>query len=101
VKPGFNPFYGLLLVVGVAFAFTACCYGVLMVTLLQPERATRVYDQGTGLLGWLDRYGMWLLGAELALLAIFTFAALATDDYWTRSADKPSAKHKPSDGPPE
>lgn len=77
-----NPFYPLLVAVGLVFAFTACCYGVLMVNLLDPTRSATLRESGTGLLLWLDQYGMWAMGAELALLGLLTAAAIGTDDYW-------------------
>lgn len=35
---------------------------------------------------FLERNGTNLLLGELALLAVFSFAAMGTDDYWTRRA---------------
>jgi hypothetical protein len=82
VNKRINPFYPLLVVVGLIFAFTACCYGVLMVNLLQPERAATIHEQGLGLLGWMDQHGLWILSGEIGLLAVLTFAAIGTDEYW-------------------
>src|SRR5688572_25908655 len=79
-KP-FNPFYAGLVVVGTAFAITACAYGVMTVRMLNPQAAD---DQG--LIQFLDDYGLAILIGELALLAVLTFAAIGTDDYWTRRA---------------
>lgn len=84
----FNPFYPLLVVAGLAFAITACAYGVMTVKTLQPAGAEEVRQAGTGLLYFLDRHGLTLLLSELAALAVFTFAAIGTDDFWTRRAEK-------------
>ena len=81
-----NPFYSLLVVVGVAFVVTACAYGVMSVKMLQPDGAAEVRESTSGLLYALDRYGLKVLLAELAVLAVLTFAAIGTDDYWTRQA---------------
>jgi len=75
-----NPFYALLLVVGVVFAITACAYCVMTVRGLDP-RADEV-----GLMGVLSEHGLIMLVVELVALGILTFAAIGTDDYWTRRA---------------
>ena len=46
-----------------------------------PAQAPCFFDQ------FFDQYGLWLMGGELTLLTLLTFAAIATDDYWTREAD--------------
>lgn len=84
MKRGYkNPFYSLLVVVGMAFAVTACAYFVMA---LHGDRAARAGEvqAAEGLLGYLQRHGNWVLGIELALLAVLTCGAIATDDYWTR-----------------
>jgi hypothetical protein len=85
-KKPFNPFYPLLVVVGVAFAITACAYGMMTVKMLQPSGVEEVRSSGRGLLYLLDRYGLMVLLCELAALAVLTFAAIGTDDFWTRRA---------------
>lgn len=85
-KP-FNPFYPMLVAVGLAFSITACAYGVMTVKLLDPIGAEEVRQADTGLLPFLDRHGMTLLLSELAALAVLTVAAIGTDDYWTRRAE--------------
>jgi hypothetical protein len=74
-----NPFYVLLMIVGTAFALTACGFTVMAV------RMSRQLPPGPGD-EFFDAYGMWLMLAQLALLAVLTFAAIGTDDYWTRRA---------------
>jgi hypothetical protein len=80
-----NPFYPVLLIVGLVFAVTACAYGVMAVNFLSPAQVMENAPEG-GLLAFLDRHGMTLLLSELGVLAVVTFAAIATDDYWTRRA---------------
>jgi hypothetical protein len=80
-----NPFYAALLAAGVVFAVTACAYGVMTVNLLSPAQVMEGAPTA-GLVGFLDRHGTALLMAELGVLAALTFAAMGTDDYWTRRA---------------
>ena len=93
-KQPVNPFYVLLVVVGVVFFVTACAYGMMAFRAIQPGGEAAGSD--SGLLAFLNRYGMPLLLGEVALLAVVCFAAMATDQYWTRraNASKPAA-----DGP--
>ncbi len=81
-----NPFYSLLVVVGVAFAITACAYGVMTVKMLQPAGVAEVRESASGLLPFLDKHGLQLLLSELGVLALLTFAAIGTDDYWIARA---------------
>ena len=83
-----NPFYALLLVAGVIFAVTACAYGVMAFRAVAPQ-AGQASPSGEGLMRLLDRYGLWLLLGEIVVLAIATFGAIATDDYWRKRASKP------------
>ena len=82
-KKSFNPFYAMLVVVGVAFALTACAYGMMTVRLLDP----RVSEE-TGLVGLMDRHGLTILIAELSVLGGLTVAAIGTDEFWTRRAER-------------
>ena len=82
-----NPFYGLLVVVGIVFTVTACAYGVMTVRGLKPDEAAEASGAGaesSDLMTFLDRHGMPLLMGELGVLAVTTFLAMATDDYWAR-----------------
>ncbi|MBI2826677.1 MAG: hypothetical protein HYX69_18550 [Planctomycetia bacterium] len=80
-----NPFYALLVVAGVAFTVTACAYGVMTFKATQPQGAAEIRKAG-GLLDFLDRHGVRLMAAELAVLATATVAAIGTDGWWTRPA---------------
>jgi len=75
-----NPFYGALLVVGVVFAITACAYCVMTVRGLEPR------PDEQGLMGVMSQHGLTILVVELVLLGVLTFAAIGTDEYWTRRA---------------
>ena len=88
-----NPFYSVLVVVGVVFAITACAYGVMTVRGLDPRNA----DEG-GLIGFLDDYGIWVLIGELGVLGLLTVAAIGTDGYWTRHAESTQAPESDHQG---
>lgn len=81
---GFNPFYSLLVVVGVVFAMTACAYGVMTVRKLRSPQQPDPHP----LVEALDEHGFTVLMTELAVLATMTFAAMGTDSYWIRRAEK-------------
>jgi hypothetical protein len=95
--PG-NPFYSVLVIVGIVFLLTACSY--FMMTLQGREasygRGLQPGDKMAGNGGspadnaafsdFMDRYGFTLLMAELGVLAAVTFAAIGTDEYWMRRA---------------
>lgn len=82
VRARTNPFYVLLVVVAIVFAITACCYGVMTLKNLDPVMARS--SPSHGLLNFMDRHGVSALLAEVALLAILTFAAIFTDGFWSR-----------------
>ncbi|MFO0902747.1 MAG: hypothetical protein U0939_07090 [Pirellulales bacterium] len=81
-KKGTNPFYALVVVAGIAFTITVCAYGLLMVRSMNP--AAPGADQESGMLAFLDQHGLKVLLIELAVLGVASFAAMATDDFWTR-----------------
>ncbi|MCI0335860.1 MAG: hypothetical protein L0228_21850 [Planctomycetes bacterium] len=80
-----NPFYGLLLVAGIAFAITATAYGVM--AFRDRDTAASVASASAEehpLMTWMNEHGAAALGTELAILAVGTIGAIATDDYWQR-----------------
>jgi hypothetical protein len=87
-----NPFYSLLLVVGIAFALTATAYGVMAFRESRPPatdtRAGAATDAEHPLMAWLSQHGETALMTELGFLAVFVFGAIATDDYWQRRNNK-------------
>lgn len=84
-----NPFYIAALPIGIVFAITACAYVVMMVQTAdarQPEPA--------GLIALLQNHGIVVLIAQLVVLALLTFAAILSDDFWTRRFE---ARYPPID----
>ena len=89
-KKAFNPFYVLLVLVGVAFTITACGYGVMTVRMLEPV------DQSASD-RFFDTYGVQLMIGQVIVLSILTLAAMGTDNYWTaRSESQPETKEPDS-----
>jgi hypothetical protein len=93
-----NPFYIVLVVVGILFALTACAYGVMALRAVA-VRSGEASASGQSLMQFLDRYGMWVMIGELAVLALATFGAIGTDDYWTRRAQQRNSSNSPSKKP--
>ena len=83
-KP-FNPFYVAALPVGVIFALTACSYMVMAYRGLDPHQR-----ESAGLVWLMDEHGLAIMLVELAVLAVFTLAAISTDGYWTRRFESKS-----------
>jgi len=82
-----NPFYALLVVIGLAFVVTAAAYGV-MATREARAAATGQSVAGHPLMHWMHEHGNTALLAELALLGVCTFGAIGTDEFWQRRAAK-------------
>ena len=78
-KEPLNPFYFLSSVAGVAFTVTACAYGLL---ILRTNRGVYLPEANAAehpLMNLLDQHGLAILGAEVAVLAAVTIAAIALD----------------------
>ena len=78
-----NPFYVLVVIVGVVFTVTACAYGVMTVRGLRPELSAD--GSGEGLMTFLDQHGFRLMLIELGVLAVCSVAAMVTDAMWSAS----------------
>jgi putative exporter of polyketide antibiotics len=89
-----NPFYSLLLAAGIAFALTATAYVVMSfrdvqaarVHLAQEREPSDIPHADHPLMLWMREHGEATLLTELGLLALCTFGAIGTDDYWQRRA---------------
>lgn len=76
-KEPINPFYLLLVVVGVLFFITACAYGVMT---FQAARGSGLSGLGESSLNeFLKRHGEMALGIEVGVLLIATLGAMAID----------------------
>lgn len=85
-KKAFNPFYVLLVILGVIFGITACMYGVMTVKMSTAIGVAA--NANSPVLTLMSEHGLTILLVELALLGLACFAAMATDSYWTKDAKK-------------
>jgi integral membrane sensor domain MASE1 len=90
-KQATNPFYVVLVLVGILFFVTACAYGVMAFRADRLGRAAQQDAPSSGLMGFLQQRGGQVLAGELLLLGVATFAAIASDSYWSarRSSGPP------------
>lgn len=77
-KEPFNPFYVLVIGLGVAFAITTFAYGTMA------YRAVAHTEEGPGLMELLDRHGVTIMSVELGLLGVATFGAMWLDGVRSR-----------------
>ncbi|MAT70174.1 MAG: hypothetical protein CMJ58_11710 [Planctomycetaceae bacterium] len=88
-----NPFYALLVPVGLLFSITACAYGYMAFVEVNSLRSEADRFAGSSLFRLLNQHGTTALLIELAVLAVLTVAAIATEEWRTDSdAASPSAK---------
>ena len=92
----FNPFYGILVVVGVLFVMTASAYFVMTLRDANPESKNEMKNHP--LLISVERHGLTALVAELVVLGVATFAAIGTDDYWERRRRRQAASRANESG---
>jgi hypothetical protein len=83
-KKAKNPFYAIVLIVGIGFLLTACAYTVMAFLDAQGHRETTA---NSGLLRFLNEHGVTVFGVELGVLCVAMVAAFATEDYWQRRFD--------------
>ena len=86
-KKSANPFYALLIIVGIAFVITAMSFWIMSLQTLQSVQAPDADQPPHPLVAWVAAHGVTALLVELALLAVCTAAAIGTDDYWQRRAE--------------
>ncbi|NOY29658.1 MAG: hypothetical protein GXP28_05635 [Planctomycetes bacterium] len=77
-----NPFYALLIPVGAAFCVTAFAYGFMAFQQVNAGRSTAMQNVDHPLHSWLNEYGTTAILMELAILAVLTVGAIATDSWW-------------------
>jgi hypothetical protein len=98
-KEPVNPFYVLLVVVGVVFLVTACAYGVMAYRAIAPRAGAEVGQHP--MTHFLDRHGITLLAWELGLLAAATFAAMWLDRYRLLRQRPPTSSQTDRESPQE
>jgi hypothetical protein len=86
----FNPFYALVIVLGVAFAVTTFAYGTMAYRATDPAAAAS--DRQPGLMSLVDDYGVPAMGVELGMLGAATFGAMWLDRLRSRRAEQADSK---------
>jgi hypothetical protein len=86
-KEPINPFYALVVLLGVVLFVTTFAYGVMA------YRANARVEDNPRFMQLLDENGELILGGELALLGVATFGAMWLDGVRTRRQEK--AKKNP------
>jgi hypothetical protein len=87
-----NPFYVLLIPVGLAFVVTAFAYGFMAFQAVNATRAEAGRYSAHPLFQWLRAHGDTTMIIELAVLAVLTVAAIAADSWFTGSDAGPVEK---------
>jgi hypothetical protein len=87
-KKRFNPFYALLVPVGLAFAVTAFAYGFMAFQAVNAVRAEAGRHGAHPLFQWLRAHGDAMLLGELAVLAVLTVGAISTDRWWDKTREE-------------
>lgn len=84
-----NPFYTLLIPVGMVFVVSVFAYGFMAFLELNATNAEARAQMGHPLFTWLDENGLPMLLWELGVMGVLTVGAIATDSWWTRDSDAP------------
>lgn len=83
-KKRVNPFYVILVLVGVVFVVTASAYGVMAVKQLHAAQTPwTMPTQDASFVLFMDQHGPRLMLVEIVVLAIATAAAIGTDSFWS------------------
>lgn len=83
-----NPFYVLLAIVGIVFVFTAVAYGIMAFQMTNLPADGAPDHRGHALTAWMREHGDRAMIAEIAILAVLTCAAIGTDNWWQRRAER-------------
>ena len=87
-KKRLNPFYILLVPTGLVFVVTAFAYGYMAFQAVNAVRADAGLHAGHPLFQWMRAHGDAAMLIELAVLAVLTVGAIATDKIWD-DAERP------------
>ena len=82
VKKWKNPFYTLLIPVGMVFVISVFAYGFMAFMQVNATNLTARQQASHPLFTWLDVHGTRLVLWELAVLGVLTVGAITTDSWW-------------------
>ena len=77
-----NPFYALLVPVGLAFVVTGFAYSFMAFQAVNSGSAGASLYAEHPLFAWLRAHGNTALLVEVAVLAVLTVGAIGTDHWW-------------------
>jgi hypothetical protein len=77
-----NPFYTLLIPVGLVFVITVFVYVLMASTELSGTKREVREQANQPLFTWLSEHGTKLVLWELGVLGVLTIGAIATDSWW-------------------
>jgi len=80
-KSPFNPFYALLVLLGIAFTITACAYTVMSFRANKLDLNPQENADDEGLMNLLRQRGGTIMAIEVALLGVTTVAAIGLDQF--------------------
>jgi len=81
-QPYRNPFYALLVVVGILFVITVFAYGFMAFQSVHASPVDIARYRDHSLWVWLRTYGTTAVLTELVVLAVLSFAAMGTEKFW-------------------
>ena len=92
-----NPFYTLLIPVGLAFVVTGFAYGFMAFQTVNAGSDGATVHEDHELFQWLRKHGDMAMLVELGVLAVLTVGAIATDDWWMdEGSDSPPRPESPN-----
>ena len=93
-----NPFYTLLIPVGLVFVLTGFAYSYMSFQTVNAGADGSVVHADHALFQFLNRHGDMAMLVELAVLALLTVGAIATDDWWMDEEPRPPQRGDDGDG---
>lgn len=82
-----NPFYTLLIPVGLVFVVTVFAYGFMAFLAVHATHPEALAQADHPLFTWLAQHGTNALIVELAVLGVLTVGAISTDSWWLKERD--------------
>ena len=100
-----NPFYLIVVLVGVAFTVTACAYGMSTFIYMQIDNPRVPHPDSVGWVEYVDQNGLTYMLVELVILGIATVGVLAWDSIFedpkAETETAPSSSAQKEEEPPE